>query len=131
MKIESILTRNGGTKIHFGTPGQANSVEYHFKPDESGRHVAEVKYRAHIDRLLSISEGFRVVIDGDEAPEVDEADDAGEETEEDSDAGDASDDLDILDKHALSKEYERVYGETPVAALSKAKLIEAIRARRV
>ena len=52
MKIEHILKREGGTVIPMG--GQS----YHFAPDAEGRHVAEVTDPAHIERFLSIREGF-------------------------------------------------------------------------
>ena len=54
MKIQCILERNGGTKVDLG------NTEYHFEPLEDGAHVADVENEAHIDRLLSISESFRV-----------------------------------------------------------------------
>ncbi len=54
MKIESIIKRPGGTRITLGAEA------YHFQPDwEDGPHIAEVTDPAHIQRLLSISEGFR------------------------------------------------------------------------
>lgn len=122
MKIESILIRKDGTKIHFGTPGEPGSIEYHFKPDASGRHVAEVPNRDHINKLLAVSEGFRVVID--DEPSEEGGGDEGGEVDDGVDDG-----LELLDKHALAKEYEAAYGEPPASALSKPKLIEAIRAR--
>lgn len=54
MKIQCILERKGGSFIELG------GLEYHFEPLEDGAHVAEVENEAHIDRLLSISESFRV-----------------------------------------------------------------------
>lgn len=118
MKIESIILRKGGTKISFGTPKTPGFIEYHFKPDESGRHVADVVEPKHIDRLLSVSQAFKVLHEVDQKepePNVSSIDDG----------------LDLLDKHALGKEYESRYGEPASQALSKAKLIEAIRARSV
>ena len=53
MKIESIIKRDGGTRVHIG------QKEYHFKPDAEGRHVAEVEDDEHAERLLSIEEGYR------------------------------------------------------------------------
>lgn len=60
MKIESIIRRAEGSTVVLGT----NS--YHFTPGEDGRHVCEVEDEAHIDRLLSIKEGFREVETGDQ-----------------------------------------------------------------
>lgn len=54
MKIQCILERKGGSRIDLGT------MEYHFEPLDDGAHVAEVEIEAHIDRLLSIPESFRV-----------------------------------------------------------------------
>ncbi|MCE7797859.1 hypothetical protein LWE61_15005 [Sphingobium sufflavum] len=53
MLIESIIKRPEGTKVEFDTK------TYHFKPDDDGRHVAEVEETDHISRLLSIRDGFR------------------------------------------------------------------------
>lgn len=53
MKIESIIKRDGGTKVVLG------ETEYHFIPGDDGRHVCSVEDEAHVDRLLSISEGYR------------------------------------------------------------------------
>ncbi len=54
MKIESILKRQGGTKVELG------GVEYHFEPMTDGAHVAEITEAAHIDRFLAIPEGYKV-----------------------------------------------------------------------
>lgn len=54
MNIECILKRNGGTRTDIG------GVTYHFAPLADGAHVAEVTDTAHIDRFLSIPEGYRV-----------------------------------------------------------------------
>ena len=53
MKIESIIRRKAGTKV------QLDDSTYNFAPGENGAHVAEVTDAAHIERFLSISEGFR------------------------------------------------------------------------
>lgn len=54
MKIESIIRRKAGTRI------QLEEQHYHFKPtEEDERHCAEVGIEAHVERLLSITEGFR------------------------------------------------------------------------
>lgn len=54
MKIESIIRRKGGTVVTLG------GATYEFKPDESGRHVAEIDNIEHLGRLLDIKEGYRV-----------------------------------------------------------------------
>lgn len=51
--IESIIKRNGGTKVELG------GVQYHFKPQATGAHVASVEDEAHARRFLAIREGFR------------------------------------------------------------------------
>ena len=54
MKIECILKREGGSVVDLG------GVEYHFEPLADGAHVADVENEAHIDRFLSISEGYKL-----------------------------------------------------------------------
>jgi len=54
MKIECILKREGGSVVDLG------GIEYHFEPFTDGAHVAEVEDKAHIDRFLSISEGYKL-----------------------------------------------------------------------
>lgn len=51
--IECILKRPGGSRIDLG------DVIYHFKPQASGAHVAEVADDQHARRLLAIRESFR------------------------------------------------------------------------
>lgn len=53
MKIECTLKRQGGTVIDLF--GQT----YHFQPDDSGSHVADVEDEQAIQRLLDIPESFR------------------------------------------------------------------------
>lgn len=69
MLIESIIKRAGGTVITMPTEGKPDT-EYHFKPEDGlfdSPHVAEVNIQQHVDRFLSISEGFRVPgFDGEE-----------------------------------------------------------------
>lgn len=55
MKIECILRRPGGT--HVELPGKT----YHFAPQEDGKHVADVAIEAHIERLISIPEAYRIL----------------------------------------------------------------------
>ncbi|EBQ8762737.1 hypothetical protein BKM35_22140 [Salmonella enterica] len=64
MKVESILKRKDGTKLSLG------GTDYHFKPDDQGRHVAIVKNQAHLAKLLSIPEGYRLVLDDEEHQEA-------------------------------------------------------------
>lgn len=52
MQIKSILQRDGGTHIDMG------GKVYHFVPNDAGDHVAEVSDDDHIERFLSIIEGF-------------------------------------------------------------------------
>lgn len=54
MKIECILKREGGSVVDLG------GIEYHFEPLADGAHVADVADETHIDRFLSISEGYKV-----------------------------------------------------------------------
>lgn len=54
MKIECILRRDPPATVVLGT------TAYKFKPDELGRHVCEVEDNAHLARLLSISEAYRL-----------------------------------------------------------------------
>lgn len=54
MLIESIILRKGGTFASIG------GKEYHFAPrEEDGPHVCEVTDPAHIERFLSVTEGYR------------------------------------------------------------------------
>lgn len=57
MIIESIIRREGGTTVTLG------SKSYQFLPDDKGRHVSSVEDPDHIGMLLSIREGYRLVID--------------------------------------------------------------------
>ncbi|MDN7179102.1 hypothetical protein M0D69_13975 [Caballeronia sp. SEWSISQ10-4 2] len=56
MKIECTIQRKDGTIVELsGRP-------YHFKPSaDDPRHVAEVTDEAHIERLLSIREAYRIL----------------------------------------------------------------------
>lgn len=57
MEIESIIRRKKGSHVSI------DGVEYHFAPSEKhgGKHVAEVENPEHIERLLSVPEGFRAI----------------------------------------------------------------------
>ena len=54
MQIESIIRRKNGTRVTL------DSTEYHFTPNAEGAHVADVENDAHIQRFLSVSEGFKI-----------------------------------------------------------------------
>ena len=54
MKIECILRRDPPTTVILG------ATAYQFQPDEDGRHVCDVEDNAHLARLLSISEAYRL-----------------------------------------------------------------------
>lgn len=58
MKIECILRRDPPTVVVLGN--MSGQVQYKFLPDEQGRHVCEVNDPAHLARLLSISEAYRL-----------------------------------------------------------------------
>lgn len=57
MIIESIIKRDPPTEI------ELDGTVYKFKPDERGRHVADVTDKHHIARLLSIPEGYQLADD--------------------------------------------------------------------
>lgn len=62
MLIEHIIKRAGGTEIPMPVAG-GDDITYHFKPADGNfdsPHVAEVAYQPHIDRFLSIREGFKI-----------------------------------------------------------------------
>lgn len=64
MLIECIIKRPDGTRV------QLDDKLYHFKPGPDAidpRHLAEVLVKAHAERFLSISEGYRYAGEG-EAP---------------------------------------------------------------
>lgn len=60
MKIESIIKRDPPTSITLG------ETTYQFEIDADGRHVCEVTNQHHLARLLSIPEGYRLAIDGEQ-----------------------------------------------------------------
>jgi hypothetical protein len=86
MKIQCILNREGGSKVEIG------GIEYHFAPQADGAHVADVRDNAHIQRFLSIPEGYRIY---------------GEPEDQD---GDTNTDDERL---ALVAEYEAKFGKKP------------------
>lgn len=90
MKIECILKREGGSKVEIG------STEYHFAPQADGAHVAEVSNNGHIQRFLSIPEGYRIYGEPDEQ-------------EGDPDADTGADD----ERASLVAEYEAKFNRKP------------------
>lgn len=63
MLIESKIIRPGGSHVSI------DKTEYHFAPDKDGKHVCEVADKRHIQRFLSIPEGFKIA-GADDDPEV-------------------------------------------------------------
>lgn len=56
MKIESLIRRPGGSRVTI------DGAVYLFEPEqEGGPHVARVDDPAHVERLLSVPEGFRAL----------------------------------------------------------------------
>lgn len=113
MLIESKIKRKDGTTVTM------DGVTYHFSPDESGAHVCEVSHKRHIQRFLSISEGYCIAGAPDDEPVakqeaaaddplngvdvvevVDEFEEEGEEEEEEEDG-----DIDQLDLDELAERY--------------------------
>lgn len=101
MKIQSIIRRAKGTTVELG--GQV----YFFSPDSD--HTCEVTDEAHIDRFLSIKEGFReikvVTEDKGGAKKLAEADDTN--------GGDNSKASDAVDLEALVAAYVAKFGKKP------------------
>lgn len=62
MKIESIIKRASGSSVTLG------DKTYRFDPSEN--HVCEVEDEIHVERLLSIKEGFREAFDEATKPEA-------------------------------------------------------------
>lgn len=62
MMIESIIRRAGGTRVDL------DGKTYHFEPSDvhQGKHVCEVKSNKHIQKFLSVPEGFRLANADDE-----------------------------------------------------------------
>lgn len=54
MKIECKNIRQGGSRVELG------GIEYFFEPQADGAHVAEVTKDEHIDRFLSIADGYKL-----------------------------------------------------------------------
>lgn len=108
MKIECILKRQGGTKAEIG------GIEYHFAPQPDGAHVADVADNAHIQRFLSMPEGYRIY----EAAGKTEPVKAPEQTNPNDQApeGDRNGDgvVDGKDERiALAEAYKQKFGKAP------------------
>lgn len=116
MKIECILKRKGGTVAEIG------GIEYHFKPQEGGAHVADVKDNAHIQRFLSIPEGYRIYgepanqVLQDQEDDDDEQDDEQEDEQED-EQDEGQEDEDVERDH-LAAQYEARFGKKPNGRMS-------------
>ena len=117
MKIECLLLRKGGTRVLLGV------TDYHFKPDAKGRHVADVKDVEHVGVFAGIKEGYRLLADEDQAnpPGNGEGDEAKTTSEPNPDG------FDKFDRAALSDLYRQRFNEFPASALTKPKIIEALR----
>ena len=60
MLIKSLLKREGGSKIEFGQDDEDKTI-YHFNSKtKDGDHVCEVTDKGHIQKLLSIAEGYEI-----------------------------------------------------------------------
>lgn len=66
MPVQCLLIREGGTKVDLG------GTTYHFHPDNDptgkGRHIAVITDKAHLARLVSITEGYELVDDEEPTP---------------------------------------------------------------
>ena len=108
MLIESKIIRPGGSHVSI------DKAEYHFAPDKDGKHVCEVADKRHIQRFLSIAEGFKIV-GADDEPEVEvrtvtadplESEPVLEEVDDDEpDEDEPEDDIDELGLEELEVRY--------------------------
>lgn len=135
MKVESIIKRRNGTAVDL------DGVVYRFKPDEQGRHVAEVASNKHLSRLLGIGEGFRLVDDevvavpvppvpvepgdegGDGAPEASGGEGGGDAPEAGTARLNATEDM---GRDTLAFLWEQKFGKKPHHAKSAKTLVEEI-----
>lgn len=103
--IECKLHRPGGSIIDMVT------AQYNFVPYTDGAHVCEVDNDEHVDRFLSIPEGYCLYRgDGQPIDELVQTVEAASDT----------------DRAALVAEYTRIFGEAPHPRLGIKKLTEAI-----
>lgn len=136
MLILSKIKRNPGTFITM-----QDGTRYAFMPNEIGDHVAEVENPTHIERFLSITEGFGIY-SGEVIPEGvvaealdaddDEADDDGDDDLLDDDLSPAPDamPLEHMTLADLQAIYERELGRKPHHRAGSEKLIEDITTHR-
>ena len=134
MLILSKIKRAKGTFIEM-----ADGTRYAFLPNEAGDHVAEVENPKHIERLLSITEGYGVY-SGEVIPAsvvvaalaADEPDD--DDQDEDEDVDPIPEPVDMLLEHMtltdLKATYERELGRKPHHRAGVDKLIEDINEHR-
>ena len=129
MLILSKIKRNPGTFVTM-----QDGTRYAFMPNDAGDHVAEVENPTHIERFLSIPEGFGIY-SGEVIPAsvVTEAlDDEGDDDSLDDDLSGEPDampleHMTLADLQAL---YERELGRKPHHRAGAEKLIEDITAHR-
>ena len=134
MLILSKIKRAKGTFIEM-----ADGTRYAFLPNEAGDHVAEVENPKHIERLLSITEGYGVY-SGEVIPAsvvvaalaADEPDD--DDQDEDEDVDPIPDPVDMPLEHMtltdLQATFARELGRKPHHRAGVEKLIEDITAHR-
>lgn len=130
MLILSKIKRNPGTFITM-----KDGTRYAFMPNDAGDHVSEVEAPAHIERFLSIPEGFGVYSPGEVIPAsvVTEAlDDDGDDDSLDDDLSDEPDamPLEHMTLADLQAIYEREIGRKPHHRAGADKLIEDITEHR-
>lgn len=121
MKIECVLHRVGGSHIDLG------DKTYHFKPDATGRHVAEVTDNKHIQTFLAIPEGYQIADDSDvPAPkknsaasvkDIDEKEN-DKDSENTDDSDEDNDDAEANERLELVKQYQAAFGKAPHHRLS-------------
>ncbi|MGH2343384.1 hypothetical protein ACRC7T_18115 [Segnochrobactraceae bacterium EtOH-i3] len=115
MLIECILHRPGGSQVDLGT------AIYHFAPDETGRHVADVMNEDHVDRLLAIPEGYRLARSVTAQLPAGTVEPAGSSPDPDDDDP---------DREELVDEYVQLTGERPDGRWSIKRLTAEIEAAR-
>lgn len=120
--IECKLIREGGTFASIGT------TEYHFAPQADGAHVAHVEDDEHVDRFLSITDGYRLYR-GAAKPAANVEAQAAPVAETVIEP--VQDEPAQLDERAqLVADYTRLYGKAPRANASIDKLRELIAAKQ-
>lgn len=139
MLILSKIKRDPGTFITM-----ADNTRYAFMPNEAGDHVAEVENPKHIERFLSIPEGFGIysgevipdsvvtaALEPNSEPDPD-ADDDGDDSRYDDDLSPEPVDMPLehMTLTDLQATYERELGRKPHHRAGPDKLIEDITAHR-